>query len=96
MNVCNPPNVRSFLVDLYRDRLAAAGYAPEALGDDFDFLGTGIIDSLGVLELISAVEEEFKVTIDLADLDAEKLTLIGPLSEHIGRTALAAERPEVG
>lgn len=90
MNMCNPENVRTFITKLYAERIIEQGHAPETLKDDFDLLGSGIIDSLGVLELISAIEEEFHVIVDLQELDAEKLTLLGPLSDYVGRNATAA------
>jgi acyl carrier protein len=53
------------------------------LPDDFDFLLSGVIDSFGILEMISAIEDEFRIQLDLALLDAEDLTRIGPLAQYI-------------
>ena len=89
MKICNAKNVRTFMLGLYADKLTLAGIGPETVKDDFDLLNQGIIDSLGVLELVSTIEEEFSVTVDLEGLDAEQLTIVGPLCEYIGRTALS-------
>jgi acyl carrier protein len=57
------------------------------LPDDFDFLLSGVIDSFGILEMISAIEQEFQIQVDLALLDAEDITRIGPLARYIATTA---------
>ena len=72
--------IRRFLLDKYREPIGAIGFIPEELGDDFDFLLNGVIDSFGILEMISAIEEEFQIELDLAALDAEQITILGPLS----------------
>jgi acyl carrier protein len=58
-----------------------------ALSDDFDFLLAGVIDSFGILEMINAIENEFQIQLDLALLDAEDITRIGPLTRYIAATA---------
>ena len=57
------------------------------LSDDFDFLLNGVIDSLGILEMVSAIEAEFRIQLDLALLDAEDITRIGPLARYIAENA---------
>ena len=78
-------DIRRFLLDKYREPIKAIGLAPEGLGDDFDFLLSGVIDSFGILEMISAIEDEFQIQLDLATLDAEDITRIGPLSRYIAK-----------
>jgi len=60
---------------------------PDNLDDDFDFLLNGVIDSFGILEMISAIEKEFQIQLDLADLDAEQITILGPLSRYVAEEA---------
>jgi acyl carrier protein len=55
--------------------------------DDFDLLLNGVIDSFGILEMISAIEDEFQVQLDLALLDAEDITKIGPLARYVAESA---------
>ena len=55
--------------------------------DDFDLLLSGVIDSFGILEMISAIEDEFQIRLDLALLDAEDITRIGPLARYIAESA---------
>jgi acyl carrier protein len=50
--------------------------------DNFDLFKEGIIDSLGVLEMIGSVEREFGVALDMEGLDAEQLTILGPFCQY--------------
>ena len=55
--------------------------------DDFDLLLSGVIDSFGIVEMITAIESEFRIQLELAMLDAEDITKIGPLTRYIAATA---------
>jgi acyl carrier protein len=46
------------------------------LADDESLLGTGVIDSTGVLELIGFLEEKFQLTFDDNELVAENFDTI--------------------
>ena len=92
MKACTSDNVREFILQHYRYKLAQMNIELESISEQFDLLSEGVIDSLGILELISAIESVFGISVDLEELDAEQLTIVGPLSEYIARTA----RPEKG
>ena len=83
MNTLSEVDVRRFLLDRYRGSIQAIGLNPDDLTDDFDFLLSGVIDSFGILEMISAIEDEFQIQLDLATLDAEDITRLGPLAQYI-------------
>ena len=51
--------------------------------DDFDLRLDGALDSLRFIQLIADLEARTGATIELADLDPERLTKIGVLSRHI-------------
>ena len=55
--------VRAFVVETYLYMRPGA-----TLGDDDALLGKGIIDSLGVMELVGFVEEAFAVKVDPAEI----------------------------
>jgi acyl carrier protein len=81
-----PPSaeqVRRFLVAKYDERIKGVGIDPAAVPDDFDLLLRGVIDSFGILEMISAIEAEFGIELDLENLDAEQMTIVGPLSRFV-------------
>ncbi len=47
------------------------------LDDDFDLLGAAVIDSLGILQLISFIEEKYGVKVGDDDLDPENFRSVG-------------------
>jgi len=56
-----------------------------SIEDDSQLLNSGIIDSLGILDLVSFIEEEFKITIDDEDLLAENFESIASMATFIER-----------
>ncbi len=89
MNGASPEEVKAFLAQQFADELAATGRAGE-LPDDFDLLIEGVMDSLGLLELVSALEQRFGVALDLEELDAEDLTKVGPIARVVAAQSVAA------
>lgn len=57
----------------------------ENLGDSDSFMQTGIIDSTGVLELASFVEQEFNLTIEDDEMTPSNLDSIESLAGFIAR-----------
>ena len=57
----------------------------EGLKDDSSFLDEGIIDSTGILELVSFIEEEFSITVDDEDLVPENLDSINNVVAYLER-----------
>jgi len=76
-------SVKSLILARLGPSLVEIGLAPGALTDDFDLLTSGVIDSLGIVELLAALEQQLGVAIDLSELDPENLTILGPLSRYI-------------
>jgi acyl carrier protein len=87
MKDITPENVREFLLTRYSEPITAMQLNLAELPDDFDFLLSGVIDSFGILEMISAIEDEFRMQLDLALLDAEDITRIGPLARYVAENA---------
>ena len=84
--------IRSFVLARLATPLAAKRLTPQDVPDDFDLLIEGVIDSLGIVELIVAVQEQFGIEIDFEDLDAEDLTIVGPLCRYIEEKSGSAEK----
>jgi acyl carrier protein len=72
-----PDEIRKFLLTKYSEPIAAMRLETSELPDDFDFLLSGVIDSFGILEIISAVKNEFQMQLDLSLLDGQDITRIG-------------------
>lgn len=55
----------------------------ENLEDNTSFLDEGIIDSTGILELVSFLEEEFSITVDDEELIPENLDSINNVTAYL-------------
>jgi acyl carrier protein len=60
------------------------------LADDASFLEQGIVDSTGVLELVSFLERRYAITLDDAELVPDNLDSIGKLTAFLERKLQAA------
>ncbi len=83
MSLYTDYKVREYIISLYKTKITERGLSADQVPDDFDLLMEGIIDSLGIMELVTALEEHFGCEIDFEELDAEQMTILGPLSTHI-------------
>jgi len=79
----NADNIRNFILRRYSEQLSANGMALDAVPDDYDLMSAGVIDSLGLIEMIGALEEEFNLEIDFEGLDANEMTIIGPFCRYV-------------
>lgn len=84
--------VRGLLLTNCADGLALVGLEPAEVPDDFDLRENGVLDSLGFLELVTAIEDALQIELDFDDLDPEQLTTVGPLARHIAVQATAEQR----
>jgi acyl carrier protein len=53
------------------------------IADDTNFVESGLLDSLGFIGLIAAIEMHFGVTMDLVNQPVENLICVQPLAEMI-------------
>jgi acyl carrier protein len=83
-----PEDVREFILSLYKEKLKSTGTTE--VSDNFDLVTGGIVDSMGIIELVSALEQEFGLELDLSDLDAEHLAVVGPLARFVSMQAMRA------
>ncbi|BBO88590.1 acyl carrier protein [Desulfosarcina ovata] len=59
----------------------------DGLKDDTSFLEEGIIDSTGVLELVTFLEETFEIQVDDEELIPENLDSIDNVTAYLDRKA---------
>lgn len=57
----------------------------DGLNDDTSFLESGIIDSTGVLELVSFLEEKFGIKVGDEELIPENLDCIANVVNYLGK-----------
>lgn len=55
----------------------------EELDENTSFLETGIIDSTGILELVTFLEESFGITVEDEELTPENLDSIANLAQYL-------------
>ena len=87
MNGVSADEIRAFILKQVAERLTARGLAVQALPDSFDLYAEGIIDSMGLLEVINSIEEQFGFSVDLEGLSPDEVTVVGPLSRYIASKA---------
>lgn len=74
--------IKEFILKKFEPVLRDQGMGLDKVTDDFDFFAEGIVDSVGVLNLISDVEKEFNVKLDMEQMDAEQMTIVGPFCRY--------------
>ena len=88
MTLHSVQDVTAFIVSTLHQSLSAGGFDIATVPDDFDLRARGVIDSLGFIQLLSALEMWLGGSIDLSDIPPERLTTIGMLSRHIAAQAI--------
>ena len=91
MTVVTADQVRSLLLSELDRQLHDAGIEPATLSDDFDLFGEGVIDSLGVIELMAAVEGQFEVDTDWEDYDPEEILVVGAFCKYVEENSTPAQ-----
>jgi acyl carrier protein len=89
MSAVTAATVRALILRECAESLADFGMRAEDVGDELDLRQYGLIDSLGFLELVTALEDELDIALDLGDLPPEELTVLGPLSHAVAEQAVA-------
>ena len=88
MSQITTAEVREFLRDYLERRLTGDGRAEFGeLTEDCDLLLSGMIDSIGLLELVSALQHFAGREIDFETLDPEQMTIVGPLCKFVAEQA---------
>ena len=77
--------IRAYILEQVRGRLAAAGLDPSDVRDDTDLLADGVLGSLDVLELMAAVGDHYGIEGDWEDYDPEQILVVGPFCRYVER-----------
>jgi acyl carrier protein len=84
MSRASSEDIRIFLQQYIVEKSLAGGKdTPGELADDCDLLLSGMIDSLGLLDLMTAIQQHCQREIDFEALDPEQLTVVGPLCRYV-------------
>jgi acyl carrier protein len=75
--------VKLLIASILEPRLVANNMKTCELRDDIDLRLAGIVDSLGFVQLLAALEARLGRQVDVAELAPDQLTKVGPLARHI-------------
>lgn len=65
-------------------------FTPEDINDDAPLIELGVgVDSVATLELIVALEEEFKISIDESEVNQELFATVNNISDYISKLVTA-------
>lgn len=70
--------IKSFIIDEF-----VPGGNPDDLSDEMNLIESGVIDSLGVLNLISALENDWGVQVAPEDMDIENFSTVARIAAFI-------------
>lgn len=83
MKPISAEEVRRAVIGLFIESIRANGLDPERLPDDCDLLELGIVDSLGVVRMVAAINEAAEGDIDFEELDFEEMTVLGKFCTYV-------------
>lgn len=78
-------DVAGRIQEFIRQELRYDEAGEEGLTNESPLLESGIIDSLGLMELVAFLEEEFGVEIDDADIRVEHFRTVGDIARLVER-----------
>ena len=78
-------DVRLALLAALRPLLERAGTSVDEVDARFDMFGSGVVDSLELVDLFAKIEESLGAQLSFEDLDFDKLTDIGSSVGEITR-----------
>jgi acyl carrier protein len=85
--------VRAIILDEIAPLLRLHSIQRDDVADDFDLRASGMVDSLGFLEIVATLESALGLELDFDDLDPASLTVVGPLSRWVAAQVSAAVGP---
>lgn len=86
----NQAALRSNLKRLIVENLRLEGLRPETIADDAPLFGQGLgLDSVDALELVVALEKEFRISIKSHEVDKNIFASVASLSDFVARTVAA-------
>jgi acyl carrier protein len=72
--------IRGFIVDEFRP-----GVTAEELADDYDLVANGVIDSLGLLRVVSWLEGRFDIPMDEVDISEPDFVSVSAICAFVER-----------
>lgn len=75
----NAAEIKNYIIENLKDKLGQFGINNNEIKKDFDFVQSGLLDSMAFVEMIAGMEQHFNVEIDFENIneDEEFTTLSG-------------------
>lgn len=70
----------------YLSREFMTGTAPEAIPLDYDLLESGVVDSLGLLKIVSYIEETLQISIEPEAMLPDNFRSLASMLDLLGKT----------
>jgi acyl carrier protein len=70
--------IKQFIVDEFMPDVSV-----DELDSDFDLLTGGVVDSLGLLQVVAWLETEFDVAVDDSELGPESFRTVDAIKEYV-------------
>ena len=77
--------IKQFVVDQY-----LADATVSQLGDDYDLIANGVIDSLGLLRLIRWLEESFEISVGEVDIAPNDFRTVRAIDQFVAKVQRVA------
>lgn len=87
----NSDTIKSFIV-----REFVPDITTDDLTDDYDLIANGVVDSLGLLRLISWLETAFSIPIDDIEINEQDFVTVTAICEFIDRAASTTDIAKAG
>ena len=78
--------VKEFVIDHLQKNMLKLNIVAHEIDDSFNFIESGVVDSMGFLELITRVEKRFKIEIDFEDYNPSEFTYLYGFVNCISRS----------
>ena len=75
--------IRSIILQFLQKRAQRLGIKEKLLLSDFELLRSGLLDSMSFLDLIAALEEQFKIQIDFEDKSSSEFSTLAGLVKMV-------------
>ena len=79
--------IREHILTELRARAKRLGVTADEINEDENFIETGLVDSFGLLELLTSIEKKFNIQINFSGLDPSEFSTLKGIVFHSSRAA---------
>ena len=79
-------SVAEFLFTYLEQNLKTRGIPDrQSIPDTLDFFDSGVLDSLGFVQMVTALQQKFDAEIDISDASMEEVSTFTPFCQYVER-----------